>query len=460
MDSIRDYDDKVKSAIGCLLRYAHGSPNSKKVISAFEYTASAQTNKAALLRFSRDALDECALFLGIPLLHPGTKEKMYSNREKLVHRIILRIQTFYPSFCMECREEYFNELNTSSLMLCFICSHGSHDCEDVQAKFDVASTTPQPAGVVWLCSGCYEENDPLKSASTSTTPKTPSSVSQSQPHTPIETKNDGLEGDLLIGKLNDVKAQQEQLIEPIEKTSPTPVETTDCPNLLVGQCPHGVTGKTPSGGHDKCKLVHRKVCRKFQKYGTKAVHGCSDGTSCANVHVQHCKSSVQHHNCYNDKCTLSHLAGTKRFKDKPPPAIRQSRPNGPPAPGQDSYRRNQRRESSGRQRLDSGQRYSEALSSRQDRGANNDRDSRLPADNKHFLEIRSLLGSMQDSFQKQIETLKMDIGLQKTMIEELKTSPTVPSSHLLHLPRHPPPPPPSSALHPPSTDPPCPWPSM
>ena len=112
-------DQKIKSTIGGLLGRA--DPVSKKILTAFDPSKDPAVNKRSLLKFSRADLEVFAEFLSIPLEDSRSKTKLFSNREKLVKHIVLRITALYPSTCSECSSEYqvnfgtaptLNNLNT------------------------------------------------------------------------------------------------------------------------------------------------------------------------------------------------------------------------------------------------------------------------------------------------------------------------------------------------------------
>ena len=71
----------------------------------------------------------------------------------------------------------------------------------------------------------------------------------------------------------------------------------------------GSRGKT--GG--PCKYLHPKKCRFHCTYGSNSDRNCRNGNNCTFLHPVLCPSSVQHYTCFNRKCNLTHLKGTKRY---------------------------------------------------------------------------------------------------------------------------------------------------
>ena len=127
-------DEKIKIVVGEILGRA--DPVSKKVLTAFDPSKDAPANQRLLKKFSRNELDIFAEFLKIPLINIQTKEKLFSNRDKLTKRIILEITALYPTTCDECSQEYCVTSDKIPLVRCYICLQGSHDCEDITARIE------------------------------------------------------------------------------------------------------------------------------------------------------------------------------------------------------------------------------------------------------------------------------------------------------------------------------------
>ena len=160
-----------------------------------------------------------------------------------------------------------------------------------------------------------------------------------------------------------------------------------CEALKIGKCPHGISGRTLVNGVS-CSKAHPKRCQKFTRFGTNAKKGCTLGSNCEHYHTQHCKSSQKNRQCFNEKCTLVHLAGTKRSKL-------------PANPKSDSNNTNlTEQKKPGRNRLKSGSEMAKTYSD-------------------HFLEMKTLLESMQEKFQKELKSLQEQITYQASKISSL-----------------------------------------
>ena len=92
-----------------------------EVLTAFDPSKDAPANQRLLKKFSRNELDIFAEFLKIPLINPQTKEKLFSNRDKLTKRIILEITAVYPTTCDEYSQEYCVTSDKIPLVRCYIC---------------------------------------------------------------------------------------------------------------------------------------------------------------------------------------------------------------------------------------------------------------------------------------------------------------------------------------------------
>ena len=384
-------DQKIKSTIGGLLGRA--DPVSKKILTAFDPSKDPAVNKRSLLKFSRTDLEVFAEFLSIPLEDSRSKTKLFSNREKLVKHIVLRITALYPSTCSECSSEYQVNFGTAPALRCFICSQGSHDCDEFNALIETLHTVPSHlSGSVWLCSGCYDANNLSPIAALRETPPsasaTPISTSpQPSRQEPCSSNNSSREGIIsaeeLTTKLNMVASQQASN----QDTPPDP--ETICPKFVAGECPHGVSGKTTKNGVAKCELRHPKRCRKHMKFGADPEHGCNLGDSCEFYHIPHCSSSLKDKTCYKKDCNRVHLVGTKRpkrEKNTTPPGggTRQARPQTTnSAPSQSRSRQNSTRpppSRDGRSQLPVPNKPSEKATAEND---------------NRFLELRTLMEAIQ-----------------------------------------------------------------
>ena len=342
----------------------------KSVITAYDPSKDRTTNRTVLggSKFQASTLDACVNFFKIATIDENGN-RIYSNKPSLAMRIILEIETFFPTICGQCDEEYCNKFDspTSPALQCFLCFQGSHSCEqtaEATANLHAIPTAlPHGSGTVWLCKLCLMQNNPVPSKrSKSNRNHCPSTASvAASTHTsltviPVENKQSGITADELCKKLAVVHHQQQQtasLTSPPTSLSPgatpdpgppstkKPSDDHICAEYKLGKCPHGVSGRTLHQG-ETCKKSHPKRCRKFTRFGNDPSKGCTLGSGCHfYYHPQQCKNSVQNKQCFNEKCTLVHMVGTIRVKPSKEnrkksgkyPSQRKSRPD------RGSYRR-------------------------------------------------------------------------------------------------------------------------
>ena len=77
----------------------------KAVISAYKCEADHANNVTNLSgsRFSREVLENCALFLDIKINNVGT---ILTNKKQIADRIILKIESNFSTICRECESPY------------------------------------------------------------------------------------------------------------------------------------------------------------------------------------------------------------------------------------------------------------------------------------------------------------------------------------------------------------------
>ena len=166
MNMIEDYDKKIRLVIDGLMAKAD-SPT-KSVLTAYDPSKDRTTNRTVLggSMFQVSTLDACANFFKIATTDENDS-RIYSNKPSLAMRIILEIETFFPTICGQCDEEYCNKFDStaSPALQCFLCFQGSHNCEQTaEAAANLhAIPTELPRGTVWLCKLCLMQNNPVPS---------------------------------------------------------------------------------------------------------------------------------------------------------------------------------------------------------------------------------------------------------------------------------------------------------
>lgn len=461
---IDNFDEKVDLVIGNIL--SNADETTKRVISAYDSSKDITSNLSVMSssRFKAEELDKCALSLGFPTQHEDSS-KIYSNKASLAHRIILQIQSLYPTICGECKEEYSIPLAPSTTappsLQCFLCFQGSHDCDPFKSKLPEAEKK-LPAGTVWLCGSCYTQNNPFKpkkgrARKESKTGSTPASGTS----TPNQKAgNVHFDPSILSDRLHELNQKKETSGSQESPDNHTDTNPTDkksineddiCDKLKKGTCPHGVSGNTPHNGIEKCAKLHPKQCRRFMRNGASGKYGCKKGTQCPRYHPQHCSSSKRDRTCYSSVCRLVHLAGTRR---REPPPRADSMHNGrrapPPTGRKNSGYPNRHRSDSDsrnprtyRQRSDSfkdndtGRRNRFDSYSRSDppSGPSAPSQQSAPSDtlprstaqgnqDDTFLALRDLLRTFQDGIQMELSQIKCSLTSHQEKLTELHHRPS------------------------------------
>ena len=415
-------DISNKTALGNLILVASAIP--KKVISAYDPSATRSANVKALSKFKLDMLEPCAEFLNIALVDDDSL-KLFT-KETLITRIILGIESLLPSTCSECSANYCVELAAlepdaldAPPFICHMCYQGSHNCGKIVAVKSDLETLNLASGHVWLCDKCHAKSVPVcprKSRSRqvsislppSTVPSRDSSIGREQ----NEPSNNQIpDKDELKKKLDDVS------------------KSRICKLYLSRNCPHGPTGKTLVND-EVCPDDHPKPCFRYRSYGTDKKRGCKKGKDCEYYHPTLCKFSVKYRWCKNESCTFAHLTGTSRAAERPSRDKNQngnemdrSRSQQKPGTGRDKGR-DKSQQKSGRERDKSQQKSTQRSASRsksrtkgndsKQNGGTNARNRATSSQNDSFLELREMVSQLQTTFSREIQTIKTSIGLPVT----------------------------------------------
>ena len=413
---IDDFDNKVRCVIGNL--HSMADPVSIPVLTAYDPSKDRHANVKVLggSKFRTPMLDTCANFLGIAA-EDGNGSRLFSNKPALAMRIVLEIESLFPTMCGDCSEEYAVEFKSQEIPShrCYLCFQGSHNCKQFSDKASIMPPNHDlPSGMIWLCNSCKMVNNPIKTkegknpskvCSKASTPanKTPT---HSGLQTPVSPTNSQIESDLfsddehpticpqaLSEKLNIVLKNQKEDI---------------CGKFKIGKCPYGISGQTVYNG-TTCSYSHPKRCNKFMRFGNKR-KGCTLGAKCEFYHPIHCKSSLNQRKCFDDKCCLVHLCGTKRTKTS------ETSKEKPKSSGTRSREQSNNKVNPQHQRK---------------KGEAKESIPANPSENS-FLEIKSLLEALKDNFQKEITSLRSQITFQDSRINALNPSSFRMGYHHLH----------------------------
>ena len=96
MNMIENYDKKIRLVIGGLM--AKADTPTKSVLTTYDPSKDRTTNRTVLggSKFQVSTLDACANFFNIATIDESGSQ-IYSNKPSLAMRIILEIETFFPT---------------------------------------------------------------------------------------------------------------------------------------------------------------------------------------------------------------------------------------------------------------------------------------------------------------------------------------------------------------------------
>jgi hypothetical protein len=249
-----EYEKQVKIVIGGMLHRA--GPLTKSVLQQFDPSATRKTNASHLssAKFKLEALEPCAEFLNI-VLADSDSNKIHTN-STLAQRIMSALFALFPSNCSHCNEDYCVEFESSvpSVLTCYKCFQGSHNCETLKATYAPLVDIQFPTGLVWLCKGCTEELNPIvprrsKSRHNSVSFQDDSKTDQSHNTNPSSSNLQNNEEDIF------------RQLKGIAKDRKTDI----CDKYRVGKCPHGYKGT---------RLVDNKPCVITNELYLHSRHAC------------------------------------------------------------------------------------------------------------------------------------------------------------------------------------------
>ena len=302
-----DINDKMKCDLGNLLSGADAL--SRKVISAYDPVASHKMNIDKISKFDATHLEQAAVYLGFTVRDADNK-KMYQNQNILCDRMVLKIESFFETTCEDCGEKYTNKLTDSPPISCRLCLQGSHNCARVTERVDaykkLCDEGKALVGLLWICHGCSEKNNPSLLFS----------KEQSKPG--ASNAKTGKTDDGVASGSNVTTDPTASLYSTIAAKDPPAKDPAPslpvCEAYLKMNCPHGRTGKKLINGV-ACSKAHPPRCFRYCKYGAHGAGspmGCKNGDKCKYMHPKLCRDSVNKRVCLNSDCKFFHLKFTRR----------------------------------------------------------------------------------------------------------------------------------------------------
>ena len=241
--SCPDSEEKVRQrniAIGALLEGADA--DCKKLIGAYKPTETYKKNHAVMSHsiYTSAVIEKCLNYMKVETRRGPNKDKIYKNKRLMVDRLILKIESCFPTVCDECSVEYKNTIHDSPPLTCFICWQGSHDCQAVQDfQRNIEQLGSKVVGSVWLCSGCREQNALI-----------PTNISKSLQEGEVPTP-----GPQSNSEEDETETTQEEEGRPSPRRNLTVENQSDQP------------GQAQGGGtrlNDQTQLPQGKICERYK----------------------------------------------------------------------------------------------------------------------------------------------------------------------------------------------------
>ena len=269
------------------------------------------------------------------------------NKDPLIHNIICKIQNLLPDTCKICQEVYCSKLEDNPFLACHVCGQEVHrPC--VMKLFGISDATVCPEinphqlpGLHYLCPECENEIIPPDDAPNAPvgnhTPKDPTPDTQLDSENFLEVSDDNTlaSEEIVIESPTDIPEQLTIKVSTEINQTPNSEQTNDnskqnddkkiCIHYKKNQCKHGMKGHG-------CPFYHPERCKKLMQFGTSQPDGCNLGRKCPSFHPKMCPSSITKHECFDEKCTFTHIKGTKRKKLSSVEKVKSSSANKMPNP--------------------------------------------------------------------------------------------------------------------------------
>ena len=301
-------------AIGEMLELASQKSEVKKVLYKYRAETSHQENCKKLTSFGIPFLEKTATFLKLAVRNSETDEKLYQNKNILVDRVILKIESYLETSCDECDTKYRNKITDEEepKFSCHFCMQGSHNCDFINQKYEkyqeFLRQNGKPVGLTWLCHGCHKANSaqfPPKTGgdgpgNTETRDKENSAGPSSR-----DTQQQRYSAEILSSRDTQTTESHRQ---DVVTTGDLHSRKQICPKFVQMKCPHGLRGKRVINGRP-CPFYHPRICQKWCSFGPR---GCNRDGRCKKYHPTICRDSRRNFVCNNINCTYTHLKYTVR----------------------------------------------------------------------------------------------------------------------------------------------------
>ena len=257
------------------------------------------------------------------------------NKPDIVNLLICKIQNLLPDVCQICNKSYVSDISDPPFLACCLCGQEVHkQCfltklglTNVESgTIDKFINPLQLPGIHYFCAECEKDTIPIPSSvrhpnplNTETIVTDSSHAAQDEELKVVHSKTPEVGANINVNikrvSFDPVPTVFElATLDPVLNvvSSDLPAQLTQsklktkiCMHYRNNNCKHGLKGKD-------CPYLHPERCQKLLQNGTKSPDGCSRGKKCPHFHPKMCPSSISKRICLDDKCTLTHVKGTKR----------------------------------------------------------------------------------------------------------------------------------------------------
>ena len=246
-------------------------------------------------------------------------------KHELVINLICRIQNLLPEKCSICSETYCIQKDEKPFLPCSKCGQEAHkecimeildtpDKGNLDEKSLMKKLNPfNISGFHYLCKACEEATIPSKTTARKSKKKKKTDPIQSQNSSNGNSLEENAQSSLIADtqsqSINTILGETQVYEVKDEGDKEKKPHSKACRFYRNGTCKHGISGKG-------CDFEHPKMCQKLLRHGTRQPEGCSQGKKCDKFHPKMCPTSINKLECFDEKCRLRHVRGTKREKEK------------------------------------------------------------------------------------------------------------------------------------------------
>lgn len=321
-------------------------PDMERLIRCYDSQKTSNKIKKDMMRQSKDVTKEYLMKTIQMLDKDGNLTEYMNNKDRLLNKIILKIDILMPNKCNICDKWYAVDISHESQVKCYKCEIHIHDCIKVEGI-----KAMDKWGIKWLCSDCDENKDEestehLKEQAVRRNSQQHSRQENTGQEWSLRVDDNSHDIPILVGMpANDVESHTHREAEfPEDPSGNTETEgnnmtgtestgevkngegegtrrkskhitqTTEtnrkqdeveiCRYYLKGKCWH----------EDNCYNKHPPLCSELVYYGVYHPQGCKKSQEeCGYLHPEVCKHFERYQSCkWGNRCFYLHPLGLDR----------------------------------------------------------------------------------------------------------------------------------------------------